>query len=153
MNIIDTLLSYAGDFDSVEDRNLCKSQIIELLKNYADGTVDHFNSFKNLSLIYIHWRGNNDAWFKTFDASRYANIKEKFEEYIFLIQDEENRLAHEEERMETRLALECGELDMGQDNFDDYMFLMEDEENRLAHDEERMETRLALEYGELDIGQ
>ena len=123
MNIIDILLSY-GKFKSEEDRNLCKSEIIKLLQNYTDGNTDYLQSFQDLSLIYINLQGNDDDWINTFDEIQFQHtIKKKFDEYIFLIQDEENRLAHEEERLERRLSLECGELDIGQ---------FEDDENQLA---------------------
>jgi hypothetical protein len=124
MQIIATLLSYFGKFETQEDRDFYEYQILELLETYADKKACHIESFKTLSDLYFsfcgNWAGKNNEWFDTFDSSENENgIKEKFDEYIWLIQDEENRKIHEEERMERQLALDYGELDIGQIDYDE----------------------------------
>ena len=76
MNIIDTLLSYVNKFKSEEDRNLFKSDIIKLLQNYADGNTDCLQSFRDLSLIYMNYQGNNDVWLKTFNLTPERSCQE-----------------------------------------------------------------------------
>jgi hypothetical protein len=66
--------------------------------------------------VYESWRADLHSWLESFDIG----IKEKFDEYIFLIQDQENREIHNEERTERNLSFEYGELDIGQVYDEDY---------------------------------